>query len=115
MSRMPACYQPGGGPLRWQDDVTGVLPAAVMAFLNRDTVVMSGKVIGRSVCTPEQVELVRDYCEYYINAPCWELGPEGEAYHSDFMTLRNRVRTLTTGKEIDAWLGDALDLGIDPL
>lgn len=70
---------------------------------------------GGSVCLPYQVGLVRDYCEYYINAPCWELGPEGEAYYTDFMALRERVKRLRTTDEIALWIIDTLSVGIDPL
>jgi len=52
MSRMPKIYQEFGGPLRWQDDVTGVLPAAVRAYINEGP--------GRTACMPWQVELLRD-------------------------------------------------------
>lgn len=107
MSRMPKAYQPGGGPLRWQDDTTGVLPKAVWAFLNEGR--------AQTACTPEQAELVRDYMEYYINAPCWQLGESGEAYHSDFTALRERIKSLKTTKEMSEWMGSAMSLGIDPL
>lgn len=107
MSRMPKVYQPGGGPLRWQDDVTGVLPSAVKAFLDEG--------LGHKRCTPEQVELVRDYCEYYINAPCWQLGEETDPYHIAFLAGREHVKTLKSVKELSVWIRSALDLGIDPL
>src|SRR5947209_8134403 len=112
MARMPAVYVsgPGGaGPVRWQDDVTGVLPMAIHAFIDEG--------LGRAVCMPEQVELVRDYCEYYINAPCWDFGTPEEApdFYKEFTDLRERIKTLRTAKEIAAWIWDALKVGIDPL
>lgn len=111
-SRMPNFYRPmcqGAradeyGPLRWQDDVTGVLPKAVMAVLETgpDT---------NTVATPAQIELVRDYCDYYINAPCWRT----DGAQAEFTRLRERVKNITTFQELDVWLHDALEVGIDPL
>lgn len=111
-SRMPNVYRPmypGApkemhGPLRWQDDVTGVLPAAVMAVLETgpDT---------NTVVTAAQIELVRDYCDYYIGAPCWKTDGEG----GEFERLRSQVKHIHTLNELDAWLHDALEVGIDPL
>ncbi len=109
MSKMPNIYRPPtGGPLRWQDDVTGELPAAVTAFIDHQ--------LRRTTITPEQIELIRDYFEYYINAPCWETG-EGEdsAYHEDFTSLRKRVKTLKSTEELDVWIKECLNVGLDPL
>jgi hypothetical protein len=108
---MPKIYVPGpggSGPLRWQDDVTGELPKAVLAFWNH--------FIEKTPITAGQTEMVRDYIEYYIDAPCWATG-EGEdsGYYEDFMALKERVRSLKTVEEIDAWLKDAYSLGLDPL
>jgi hypothetical protein len=103
--RMPVIYRPpNGGPLRWQDDVTGVLPKAVLAFLDVS--------IGRDVSfTAEQLGLVRDYCQYYINAPCWETAD----MESSFIELRERIIGVQTVEELDKWLHDCLYVGIDPL
>ena len=102
---VPRIYrQPWGGPLRWQDDVTGVLPQAVCAFLDEQ-----GQ--GGKPAKAEQVELVRDYCEYYINAPCW--ATEGAEHR--FADLRERIKTLKTVQEVAAWIVDCLQVGIDPL
>jgi hypothetical protein len=99
LSRIPRVYRPPvGGPLRWQDDVTGVLPAAVKAFF-------------ADQATPEQLEQVCDYCEYYINAPCWLIGPDDEAL---WVSLRKRIKTAKTAMEIRVWLHDALGVTIDP-
>ncbi len=104
-SRMPAIYRPPtGGPLRWQDDVTGVLPAAVLAFLDFS--------LGVNVAfTAEQLDLVRDYCQYYINAPCWNTTDMEAA----FVELRERIIGVQAVEELDKWLHDCLDIGIDPL
>lgn len=110
VSRMPKIYVPGpggAGPLRWQDDVTGILPAAVRAFIDEG--------LGRAKCMSWQTELVRDYMEYYVYAPCWTTGDDDPDFRKKFLALRERVKSLKSAEEIAAWLNDALDLGLDPL
>ena len=89
------------GPLRWQDDPSGVLPAAVHAFY---------EVKGAGPLTPEQLDLVREYAAYYINAPCWETGAGLDL----FTRLREEIKSITTKEALIAWLETALEVGIDP-
>ena len=95
---------PGGprGPLRWQDDVSGVMPAAMLAYFDHGA-------------SPEQFALVREYGEYYINAPCWDWNPhlteEGKA---ELTQVREQIRTVKTEQELSDWMDACLDLGIDP-
>src|SRR5579859_5888880 len=105
MSRMPRIYRPPwGGPLRWQDDVTGVLPTAVRDYIHH-------QADRRHPVFPQQVELVRDYCEYYINAPCWRIDGAEES----FAKLRQQIKILKTADEISKWIWECLKHGIDPL
>lgn len=98
----PRIYrEPLGGPLRWQDDVTGVLPSAMRAFLD------AGHP-RKHAPTAEQLELVRDYFEYYIAAPCWRKD-------ESFTAVEERIKTAKTIRELSAWLKDALKVGIDPI
>ena len=106
MSRMPNVY-PENGPVRWQDDLTGELPRAVQAYLNHAT--------HHHPVSAEQLELVRDYCQYYINAPCWQTGVPGDVAHALFVTLRSRIKTARSYKALSKWMHDALEVGIDPL
>lgn len=103
---IPNVYRPmfpGGpkGPLRWQDDVSGVLPDAVSAFF---------KVPGYKPVTPEQLELVREYTEYYINAPCWLTDDDPELWAK----LRTSIKEAKTKEAMIAWLEQALEVTIDP-
>jgi hypothetical protein len=107
--RMPDMYRERGAPLRWQDDVTGILPAAINAFL--------AEGLGGPPALPWQIELVRDYMAYYINAPCWQIGNEEDTpkLFKTFADLRERIKSLRTSSEIAGWIIDCLNLGIDPL
>ena len=103
MGRMPTIYRLfSGAPLRWQDDATGELPAAIKAFF--------GSAQSRATMSQAQIELVRDYCEYYVLAPCWST----QGMEAQFVDLRGRVRELKTALELRGWLYDALHVGVDP-
>lgn len=90
------------GPLRWQDDQSGVLPAAMLAFFEDGT-------------TLEQLELVREYGEYYIHAPMWDWNPhlteEGKA---ELARARRLIKTAHTRQDLMEWVDACLDMGIDP-
>ena len=107
-SVMPSYYCelfPGGprGPLRWQDDISGQMPQAVLAFFE-------GKA------TPGQFALVRDYCRYYIDAPCWDWNPHNDDENrAELAAVRASIREVKTTMELNAWIGRCLDMGIDPL
>ncbi len=100
--KMPDLYQSGGTPLQWQDDVSGVLPTAVKTFFQ-----WSGY---QQPLTPGHLQMIREYCRYYINAPCWQIG----GMEQQFAELRQRVTHLQTSEEIETWCLDALEVGIDP-
>jgi hypothetical protein len=94
---MPQVY-PNGGPLYWLYEQSGVLPAAVRAYAEKRE-------------TPEQFALMRAYCRYWIDAPCWREEPGETA----LQTLRETIRGVSTRETLDAWYWDAVVLGIDPL
>ena len=95
---------PVGGPLYWRDETTGVLAGAILVFI--------AHVANKSNAAPsaDQIELIRDYLDYWINAPCWREFESGE-----LLKLREEVKTLKTTEEVHKWLMTALDAGIDPL
>jgi hypothetical protein len=95
-----------GSPLRWQDDITGMLPAAVHAFF---------QVEGCPPLTWVQFEMVRDYAEYYVNAPIWDMNP----HHDDetrarLAELRAQVKECKTDAQLQSWLHLCLGQGLDP-
>lgn len=90
-----------GGPLYWRDEASGVLAAAVEAYL-------AHCVDHAPEPTPEQFALLKDYCDYWVHAPCWRsVGGLEE--------LRSSIKSVLTVAEMRAWLRDALGEGIDPL
>ena|SRR6266700_1673751 len=107
MKRIPNYYIPmfpdgPAGPLRWGDDTTGVLPAAMLAYFEHKA-------------TPEQFGLVREYGEYYIHAPCWDWNPHlTEEGKQELAQVRASIKTVKTEQELEDWTIACLDLGIDP-
>ena len=64
-SVIPTFYrQPLGLPLRWLDEQSGILPAAVTSYFEH-------ALDEKKPFTETQLNLVIQYCRYYINAPCW--------------------------------------------
>jgi hypothetical protein len=74
------------------------LPAAVFAFLDGQPL------------TDVQLEMVRDFCEYYISAPCWRT----DGAEKQFQQLRTKIMTIGTRQELEAWLHQSLEVDIDP-
>ncbi len=97
-----------GLPLNWRVEVSGVLPAAVNAYLNNR--------IDRTALDEIQFEIVRVFMEHYINAPCWtESCSPDEEMAADLATLRRDVLTLRTPDQMAVWIHRCLDIGVDPL
>jgi hypothetical protein len=104
MNRMPQFYvAPMMFPLYWGDEQSGELPAAVRAYFDEclDGVRM----------TPEQLEMVIEYCQYFIEAPCWVAGA-GEPGQLD--RLRLTAKLLKTVEDVRRWTSECLELGLDP-
>ena|SRR5579885_2147497 len=86
-------------PLYWGNEQSGQLPAAVVAFLVAAT--------GDGECSDDQRRLVIEYLQYYIKAPCWQ-GPGIEA-------LREQATKLQSMQDVQRWMMNCLEEGIDPL
>lgn len=94
-----------GTPVNWRDDVTGMLPAAVWAFLD-------------NLASADQLQLVIRYTQYHIHAPCWlESCPwdVDEETAEEIRALRALSLTLTTRQDVQSYIHRSMDLGIDPL
>jgi hypothetical protein len=99
--KVPAFYVPPlNTPLYWGNEQSGMMRDAVAAYYNG---AMSGS----------QVELLREYLIYYINAPCWQVAEEEQ---EKFKKLKQEATTLTTVEQFNHWLYECLvSFGLDPL
>jgi hypothetical protein len=103
VKRIPNIY-PNGGPLAWQNDTSGTMPAVMLAFFER-----------KKPLTPAQFELVREWGEYYLNAPAWDANPYmDDEMRAELAALRKQIKEAKDLKDIDAWVEACLDIGIDP-
>jgi hypothetical protein len=84
------------GPMYWLYETSGVLQPAVEAYLH-----------GRAL-TVQDIAALRAYLRQWIHAPVWAETPQ-------LVQLRARINTIRGRQDLDKWLSDALDEGIDPL
>jgi hypothetical protein len=77
-------------------ETSGRLTPVVEAYLN-------GKTL-----SPEQVQLMRAYLRQWIDADVWECDDK-------VAELRRKVREIESRKDIEIWLDQAMEVGIDPL
>jgi hypothetical protein len=90
---MPSC------PGYWRNETSGVLAPVVEAYLRQEPLDAGA------------VTIMRAYLRQWINAGCWDMrGPSIE-----LRALRARVELIATREDIETWIWDALDIGIDPL
>lgn len=107
----PHMYRPGGRPLYWGHDVSGVLVAAVHAYLACQT--NQGPEP-----SAEDLEILIDYLRHYACAPCWhETARDWPEFEAALVTLRLEICEgyVETPDEIHDWLLRLLDYGLDPL
>lgn len=74
------------------------------SYLNRKT--------GRSEESPtdEQIVMLKSYLVQWVDAPCWKDPAPG-----GIERLRRQAREIQSAEDIDKFLAEALDVGIDPL
>ncbi|PZV19220.1 MAG: hypothetical protein DCF22_00700 [Leptolyngbya sp.] len=89
----------------WRNETSGILQPAMMAYINH------GAYPNQCPApTPEQMGLIKQYLQLYINAPCWEEGEQGQ-----LAALRKSVQEITDLASCDRWLDEAMQWGFDPL
>lgn len=110
--RIPNFYLlPLGGPLNWGDEQSGVLVKAVMAYLNHKETPMFRP----------HMKILVEYLRYYIHAPCWDENPHHDSEtRAQLADMRKRILAIQNGplgdeREIERWIMDCLEMGIDPL
>jgi hypothetical protein len=98
--RIPDVYRPPMGlPLNWQDEKSGELRSAVFKFFSYNKLF------------PEEISLIAEYCQHYINAPCWDATG---GLPNELAALRQSAATLSTVDEIGQWINGCLEIAIDP-
>lgn len=93
----------GNLPPYWKNEASGILQPAVIALIEHGANPQT-----YAPPTPQQVGLIKQYFALYINAPCWRVTEELAA-------LREAVQGLQTVEDLDRWLNQAIQEGIDPL
>lgn len=98
-------------PIHWRDEQSGLVPAAVKAFINHQA-----DPDQDPAPTAEQLSILVDYLHYYIHAPCWEF----DSTDDSLPALRDGISRLKesdqlTPDAVDRWLWQCMDTGIDPL
>ena len=81
-------------PKYWKNE-TSDLPAIIAEYLQREYL------------TDKKIARIKAYLKQWIDSPVWK-GPAIEA-------LRTQVNLIQTRLDIDHWIHDAVNEGIDPL
>lgn len=64
----------------------------------------------------DDVMLIRLYLQQWIDSPVWDMNPEmNDEGRRKLAQVRKSAREIRTRKDIDGWIRDGLDIGIDPL
>ncbi|HYW17968.1 MAG TPA: hypothetical protein VE956_01420, partial [Nodularia sp. (in: cyanobacteria)] len=98
--RIPNIYRPPLGlPLNWRDETSGELPRAVFKYFSSQSL------------TADEISLMAEYCQHYINAPCWDATG---GFPNELAALRQSANSLSSVSEIGQWINDCLEIAIDP-
>ncbi|MEH1933863.1 MAG: hypothetical protein V7L14_09055 [Nostoc sp.] len=98
--RIPNIYRPPLGlPLNWRNETSGELPRAVFKYFSSQDF------------TAQEISLVAEYCQHYINAPCWDATG---GFPDELAALRQSATMLSNVTEINQWLDSCLEIAIDP-
>lgn len=91
-------------PRFWRDETSGILAAAVTKYLTDHTL------------TPNEIRYMRAYLVQWVGSPVWDLNPaHDDATRKELEALRDSAKRIHSIQQLDRWLRDALDVGIDPL
>ncbi|MBG1268258.1 hypothetical protein [Nostoc sp. WHI] len=102
--RIPDIYRsPMGLPLNWTDETSGELPDAVF------------KYFGRQPLSTEQISLIAEFCQHYINAPCWDANNnQSGGFPNELTSLRQSAARISSVDDISRWIDACLEIAIDP-
>jgi hypothetical protein len=100
--RVPRHYS-GQFPLHWED-VLGMAPAMATWRHRKEESVPAGALA-----------LLIDFCSYYADAPCWAGPAVDPGIVARIHDLRSGIKTIENVPQLETWLRDAHDLGLEPL
>ncbi|MBN3927739.1 hypothetical protein [Nostoc sp. NMS4] len=99
-NRIPNIYRlPMGLPLNWRDEASGELRDAIFKYFS-----------SRQLST-EEISLLGEYCQHYINAPCWDATG---GFPDELATLRQSANSISSVSDISQWINGCLEIVIDP-
>ena len=106
-------YMPGlNSPLYWQNEASGQLKEAVMAFFA--PYAQERQSLPIPAMRDRHLELIKSYLIYYIKAPCWRENPytdSTEIIALDKLTLQ--AENIKSRQDISKLIDGCLELGID--
>ena len=119
MSRIPKFYCPPlQTPLYWRDERSGELPAAVSHYFDHclgHAPDATAEDLEIAPLTVQELQLICEYCVYFIHAPCWEMNmAESEEMLGELKELQVRAKSLASVESIRRWNEECMDLGLDP-
>jgi hypothetical protein len=105
-SVMPCIYKPPLQlPFFWMDCQDEVLHAAIRAYFEHKA--------NHAAPSPEQIQLIADYLDHFIHAPCW-VRESVSFYVNGVQAAREQVKKITSVAGIDKFLKICMDCAIDP-
>lgn len=88
----------------WKNETSGKLKNAILALMDTWT----DKHYSLS---PQELEMLKTYFALWIDYPSWDrTGQEQQ-----FEALSSQLKSVTSTQQLNQWLEDAMDIGIDPL
>ena len=104
----PQTLPPPGDPAApgyWINETSGVLAGAVEQFLKDP-----------NMCTLDQLRHLRAYFRQWVDAKVWDMNPaHDDESRADLARLRARCRAITNVAGMQAWVDEAVAMGMDPL
>jgi len=100
-----AAVGPDAAPKYWRDEQSGLLAAAVRAYLDNP-----------NAMTLRDVALLRAYLRQWIGSPVWAMAPSmDDRSRAALAVLRASIDRIHDAAGIGNWLRAAMAEGIDPL
>lgn len=111
MSLIPTIYKrPGGWPLYWRAETSGVLALVVHIYLEH---VLDPEK--HRAPNQQEIELLRDYFVHHINAPCWLEIQDDEEMIAAIGALQEQAAKIAAVQDLRSYITAAMELGLDPL